>query len=364
MSLDEGLSRFIGRLYEAAYDSETWNRAMRELMERTGSRLVFIASVDLREREYTRTDFYGPETSVVEVAQREYREKFYPIDPTLEWASKHPSTGMCETESVMPSSEYLENEYVKWNKSRFGTTHWRVLYNQPIDDLSFALSLHPPSEEGAPSKNLRPLHRLIFEHMERALRLAARPPDFSRDSGAVLALGHHGGIVAMSKRAEELLAARDGLGAERGRLTATSAECAARLNEAIRQCACSAIGAGGPGGGVRIRRVSGRSDWLALVSPYPRFLEHLPFPTPAAVVRIVETDSHSPLADEHARLFELTHREAEIASALLKGHSLESLAAQLSISRNTAKVHLQSLFRKTDTNRQIDLVRVLTEVTH
>ena len=54
-----------------------------------------------------------------------------------------------------------------------------------------------------------------------------------------------------------------------------------------------------------------------------------------------------------------TAREREVASLLLAGHSVESLSATLGISRNTTRVHLQSLFRKTGTTRQIDLVRRL-----
>lgn len=55
----------------------------------------------------------------------------------------------------------------------------------------------------------------------------------------------------------------------------------------------------------------------------------------------------------------VTAREKEVAHLLLDGHSVESLSASLGISRNTARVHLQSLFRKTGTARQIDLVRLL-----
>ena len=52
-------------------------------------------------------------------------------------------------------------------------------------------------------------------------------------------------------------------------------------------------------------------------------------------------------------------RRRGIASALLEGHSIESMAATLGVSRNTARNHVQALFRKTQTNRQSDLIRLL-----
>jgi len=85
--------------------------------------------------------------------------------------------------------------------------------------------------------------------------------------------------------------------------------------------------------------------------------------TPAAVLRIIETDPNASLSPAHADLFDLSPREVEVAEALLAGHSVESLCVLLGISRNTAKVHLHSIFRKTGTNRQSELVHLLSNIT-
>lgn len=44
---------------------------------------------------------------------------------------------------------------------------------------------------------------------------------------------------------------------------------------------------------------------------------------------------------------------------LVEGHSVESAASNLSISRETVRVHLKSVFRKINVTRQQDLLRVL-----
>jgi DNA-binding CsgD family transcriptional regulator len=167
--------------------------------------------------------------------------------------------------------------------------------------------------------------------------------------------------VALSSHAETLLAQLDGLKTDDRQLVATHPDSRTAFKLAIGSAIHARV-TGGAGGGVRLRRRSGRSDWLALTSPYPRFLEHLPVPTPSVIVRILELEARPTLSEVHADLFHFTHREIEIASALLEGHSIDSLAARLGISRNTARVHLQSLFRKTDTNRQSDLVRMLSTI--
>ena len=360
--LDENLSQLIGRIYEAAFEEQAWALVIREIMARTNSRIAFVSSVDLQNRDFNKSFFFGPEESRVDSGVREYNEEVFAIDPALQWASANPSAGMCETSRLMAHDEYLAHPFVKWQSDRLGTTHFRVLYTQPIDGMSFSLSLHPSPADGPPSEELRSLHQMLFGHMRRAVTLAARPPDFSRDTSAVLALDRFGRVIALSPRAELLLEEGDGLIADAGQLIAKDLESAAALTLALNSAIKAHI-AGGAGGGVRIRRMSGRSDWLALISPYPRFLEHLPIPTPAVIVRILENEASAEMSKEHADLFQLTLREIEVASAILGGHSLDSLAARLGISRNTARVHLQSLFRKTCTNRQSDLVRVLTAVT-
>jgi DNA-binding CsgD family transcriptional regulator len=361
LSLDEGVSSFIGRIYESVYAADAWHAIMHELMQRTGSRMAFVSWADVRHREYSRSNFYGRDNSSFAIGADEYVEEMFRFDPSLEWASRHPDAGVCDTSKIMPSDEFRAHPYVRWQESRFGTVHWCVFFKPPVDDLSFAVSLHPAAADGPASKEQRELHRLLFEHMERALRLAARPPDVTASGEALFILDVNGQVLSMSARAAQLVAAADGLMIERRRLSATSLQTTARLNCAIASAVKSGV-VGGAGGGVRLERTAGRGDWLALVSPCPRHLEHLPVRTPAAVLRIIETDPKASLSPAHAELFDLSPREAEVAGALLAGHSVESMCALLGISRNTAKAHLQSIFRKTGTNRQSELVHLLSNV--
>ena len=362
MSLDEGVSRFIGRLYEAVHDADAWRSAIRELMRRTGSRVAFISHADVRHKQYSRFEFYSPETSACEHGSNEYSEAMYSSDPSLAWASERPNAGVCDTSRIMAHEDFRHLEYVKWQENRFGTRHWRVFYTQPVDDLSFALSLHPPKEAGPASPETARLHHLLFEHMERALRLAARPPDLSTNNEAVMILDTAGEVLSMSDRAEWIVVSGDGFNSQQRRLSCSTPDATARLDLAIASAIKSGV-LGGAGGGVRVPRRSGKADWLALVSPCPQHLDHLPVRTPAAVLRIIDTDPAPTLLPYHAELFDLSPREVDVAMSLLAGHSLESLCASLAISRNTAKVHLQSIFRKTGTNRQSELVHLLSNVT-
>ena len=361
MSLDEGVSRFIGSLYEAVYDADAWHSALIELMARTGSRMAFVSCVDLKNLQYARTNFIHPDDTKSAVGAGEYMNGMAALDPSLSWAAANPMAGLCDTATLMPREEFRQLEYVKWQESRMGTVHWRVFYTSPVDDLTFALSLHPPASAGPASKQTARLHKLLFEHVSRALRLATRPPDLGHDAESVIILDSSGKVLTMSPRAERLICEGDGLNVHSRTLSALTPDATARIESAIRSAVTSSA-FGGSGGGVRLPRGNGRPDWLALVSPSPRFLEHLPIAVPAAVLRIIDAHPQHVLTAHHAELFDLSPREMQVGEALLGGHSLESMCALLGITRNTGKVHLQSLFRKTGTNRQSELVHLLAEL--
>jgi DNA-binding CsgD family transcriptional regulator len=72
-----------------------------------------------------------------------------------------------------------------------------------------------------------------------------------------------------------------------------------------------------------------------------------------ARVRLVERDLMS--------IFNLTPAEARLASRLSSGESIEKIAAGLSISYETSRKRLKSIFQKTNTHRQAQLVALLAQ---
>lgn len=60
-----------------------------------------------------------------------------------------------------------------------------------------------------------------------------------------------------------------------------------------------------------------------------------------------------------AEVFDLTPAEVQVATAISEGHSLEEIAKRRSVAIGTIREQLKSLFSKTQTNRQSDLVRRL-----
>jgi DNA-binding CsgD family transcriptional regulator len=97
--------------------------------------------------------------------------------------------------------------------------------------------------------------------------------------------------------------------------------------------------------------------------PLLRASSGLLVPASEADVMVIVIDpelSMAPPIDALKALYGLTDAEARLTKGLLHGERLEDYAARAGISMNTARTHLKSVFAKTDTDRQAELMRLLS----
>lgn len=70
----------------------------------------------------------------------------------------------------------------------------------------------------------------------------------------------------------------------------------------------------------------------------------------------------APPVQRLAQMFGLTRAEARLASVLAAGQSLDAIADERGLSKNTLKTQLRALFAKTETDRQTELIRLLNRL--
>jgi DNA-binding CsgD family transcriptional regulator len=82
------------------------------------------------------------------------------------------------------------------------------------------------------------------------------------------------------------------------------------------------------------------------------------------LIHIIDPEREArPLAEVLRSLFGLTSAEADLARKLMTGMRIEEIAAERGVQLTTVRTQLRALFSKTDTNRQAELVRLLTRLT-
>jgi DNA-binding CsgD family transcriptional regulator len=90
----------------------------------------------------------------------------------------------------------------------------------------------------------------------------------------------------------------------------------------------------------------------------------IPFPSAVNVTVTRLDDLPVPSESILMRVFDLTVAEVRVAQGLARGHSLDETATRLGIKITTARTELASIFAKTATCRQGQLVAVLSHLAH
>ena len=165
----------------------------------------------------------------------------------------------------------------------------------------------------------------------------------------VLLLDGEGEVSFANRTANDILAERDGLSLSNRRLRGATAEQSKALREMIEA--------------VRARPHSPESAALSLPRPSGgrplAILACALGESPEAGVALFVSDAEKRPrlpAEVAQRLYGLTPAEVRLALALAEGQRLDEIAAESGLSRNTLASTLRSIFRKTETDRQADLV--------
>ncbi len=198
--------------------------------------------------------------------------------------------------------------------------------------------------------------RICANEIERALYSSV----MDKLSVGVVVLDLSGHIMNCSPKAEETLAARDGLQIQAGRLRATNAHEDRELQAAIKAATQAAAGGSAPAArGLALTKLSGNRTLGVIVQPTPDVKSGRQGATPTIAIYIRDPEANADVDSNLVRQrFDLT-AEAAVARRLTAGLSLEDAATSLDISRNTARAHLRSIFSKSGITRQTELVRML-----
>jgi DNA-binding CsgD family transcriptional regulator len=117
------------------------------------------------------------------------------------------------------------------------------------------------------------------------------------------------------------------------------------------------------------RFIMGQDSWIVTrrLEKRPLILHAVPLETGLSglhmAVILVDLDSAPrPTAEALQKIFDLTTSEARLAVELASGKSLEEIALAAQVTIGTIRKQLGSVFTKTNTNRQAELVALLARV--
>jgi DNA-binding CsgD family transcriptional regulator len=217
--------------------------------------------------------------------------------------------------------------------------------------------------------------RLLVPHFQRAVAIG-RLFDQSKAAEAVLTetldhieagvflVGVHGRIVFVNTPAKKLLDEGKLLREERQSLAAVAPEANRMLRDIFAAAEKGDASVGVRGVAIPLS-ASSQDRWFAHVLPLTSGHRQQAGETYSAIaavfVRKTSLESPTPL-EAIAKLYKFTASEIRVLDAVLKVGSIKAMAEMLGISQATVKTHLHNVFRKSGTNRQSDLVKLVAGI--
>jgi len=352
-------------MHEGALEPKHW----RAFLEGLGRRMKGAATLLLRSPHIAEAGLLYSWGGTDEVLAQ-YAHSYFPSDPFVNLPEKQ----------VITLHEFVPVEQLE--RSRFYIEYlvpWDAIYNLGVDvrdgDRLYArLRLTRGRQAGNFTVSEKRFVEHLVPHFDIAMRTHAAL-DVTKMERAIYAdamdhltlatviLDASGHVIHMNALARDILHRQDGILLANDTLALTHPADAQRLRDAIGRAI--AVGRAAKPGIVevlRARRPSGAGHYGMMIRPAAGSVEaDEPSVSPAVAVFIsVEEGAQTPAPVETIRkLFELTHKEAQLALCLANGRSLQEAAVDLGITLNTARAHLRSTFSKTGIDRQARLVRAI-----
>jgi DNA-binding CsgD family transcriptional regulator/PAS domain-containing protein len=351
-------------VHEGALDPKRW----REFLEALGRRLKGAATLLLRSPHVAEAGLlysWGGSDEVL----AQYSHRYFPLDPFVNLPDKQ----------VVTMHDFVPLEQLE--RSRFYTEYlvpWDAMYNLGVDVRDGErLYARLRVTRGRQGGNFSAAERRFVEHLVPHFDVAMRTHaalDATKMERAIYAdamdhltlatviLDGSGHVIHTNALAREILQRQDGIVLANDTLALTHPADAQRLREAIgRAIAVGRTAKPGIVDVLRARRPSGAGYYGMMIRPAAGIeVDESTVSSAVAVFISVEESIQTPAPVETIRkLFELTHKEAQLALCLANGRSLQEAAGDLGITLNTARAHLRSTFSKTGIDRQARLVRAI-----
>ena len=360
----------VAGLYEAALFPQRWHGALSSVMQQVGADTFHFLGWDRRDAT-TALNIFSHDWMSDGVQQ--YANYYGAIDPRRQLTEEMPVGSVLACHQHFSDAAVSRNEFYQDFLIPRGQRY--VLISKLSSDERGDVVIGLMREAGNKPFDDSELHQAqqLVPHLSRASRLwtdtqglrtaAAFGAQAAQDTAfALIGLDGAGKVAYANGQAERLLKDGDCLVARHGGIGAAIADEDLRLHRVVREVRQTGCGASLALSGLR----SGPRSMLLSVAPLSSASAGAPGSELANTCVLITARSRKGATGVSARAlaqtFRLTPAESAVALALCEGKTPEEHAHAVGVSLPTVRAQLRSVFEKTQTRRQAEIVGLLLRV--
>jgi len=356
----------VSSIYDAAMDSALWPEFLQRFTRSLNAPSGLLRVQDLRSKEVGIYITHGLDSEF----QQQYKEYYIHIDPLMSAIAELATGTIMQTATEMPKS-FRKTEFYNDYAHPQGMAHAVGCSLEKNSSRVAIIGVHRPDRAGYYEQHELALLDLLTPHLQRAFQINRYLLQLSDKANAACNTLHRlfigailvdglGRPVFINSKAETMVADGCGLRISRHGLQAPKWADTLALRKLIFEASQSSQKTGGA---LSISRPSSSKPLSILVIPINKengFDFGIDMSQVSAALFIGTAGQQLDFSLEVlSSLYGLTQAEARLAGALTNGHSLEKIAEQFKVSKNTIRSQLKSCFQKTGVNRQTELVKLI-----
>lgn len=340
-------------------DWEAWLGSVKKTLASAAASIAPLGLPTFRE---------GVVVGVSEERRAAYRDHYHRLDLWTQRMRAAPEAVPHTLQMLVPDGELRQSEFYNDFMNPAGRRYFAgttVTIAESRFLLAFSRSRYDPDFDAEDLRRIERLGAFLKRALmnQRMINLSTVASDAShqvlnQSRRAIILLDHAHRIVFANEAAAMMVSNEDVLGIRSGQITALNRGDERRFRETLESAA--------PGEQTIIVLHGTRSDEqvtasVAGIAPSPLGPLDFGIVRPTTLMILTPRSERTDVAPQFLEaVFSFTAKEAQVASLLVSGLELGEVALMLSISRETVRHHLKSLFSKTQTHSQRELVRLIT----
>jgi DNA-binding CsgD family transcriptional regulator len=363
------LSDLIGTIYDTTFDRTLWPEVLRRSAEFVGGSASSLYWKDTVHRTGKPILYWiaRHDTTVPS-----YFDQCVKVDPLTTRQFLFDVGEVYSVEDCMPYAEFMESRlYKEWIRPNGYVEQLAATLDKSATCFSL-FAIFRGEQHGLVDAEARRRMRLIVPHVRRAVLIGnalafcmaeatASADTLNGLAAGVFLVDEHARIVFANRSGQVMLDEGKILRREDDTLTAVDPRIGTRLPDVIASARDGDAAIGVTGIAVPLSSPP-EQRWLAHILPLTsgaRRRAGIEYSAVAAVfVHQASLEAPSSLATV-SKLYGLTPGELRVLAAVVEVGGIAAVARIVGIAEATVKTHLQRLFAKTGTNRQIDLVKLV-----